>query len=146
MGEYKNIKSAAHNFGHSFQSDMNLDVAEENVRFVPDLIYGAAKAGCTPVVRIDFIQKQVEPTSIDLPAIRAAIDRYAAWLPELLRSQSIEPDMIREATLELHFDFDHPRQSRYEGQRELPSVTSTVVLVDDRGKAHEAHPINWCFE
>lgn len=146
MGKYRNIKSAAHNFGHSFQSDMNVSVVGEHVRFVPDLIYWAAKAGRLPVVRIDFIQKQVEPTSIDLPPIRAAIDRYAAWLPELLESQSIEPDMIREAILELRFDFDHPRQSRYETQRELPSVTCTVVLVDDRGKAHEAHPHNWCLE
>jgi hypothetical protein len=146
MGKYKNIRSVAHNFGHSFLSDMNLTAAEEHARLVPDLIYEAAKAGCTPVVRIDFIQKQVEPTSIDLPAIQAAIERYAAWLPELLRSQSIEPEMICEATLKLHFDFDHPRQSRFEEQRELPSVTCTVVLVDDRGTAHEAHPHNWCLE
>ena len=64
--KYKNIKSVAHNLGHSFLSDMNLAGTWPDIVMVPDVIYQAARASGEPVVRIDFFQGTVEPSAVVL--------------------------------------------------------------------------------
>jgi hypothetical protein len=146
MPKYKNIKSAAHNFGYSFLSDMNYVGSGSAFCYVPEALYTAAKEARARLVRIDFLKQDVEPSSVAIPAVRQSVVNYARWLPKLLESQSISPEMVREARLSPSFDFDHPRQSRYEPTRELPAVTCTVTFTDDRGVVHEALPDKWCFE
>jgi hypothetical protein len=144
MPKYKNIKSVAHNIGHSFLSDMNMLGSGKGYVLVPEEIYFVAKAANEPVVRIDLITAEIEPAAIATPNIRESVEIYTRKLPELLVSQSVEPQMVRSALLELRFDFAHPGVSRSYPEVELPSVACTVSLDDDRGITHEASPKNWC--
>jgi len=144
VAKYKNIKSVAHNIGHSFLSDVNMVGSGRAFAFVPDEIYAVAKAAGEPVVRIDLMTAEIEPPSLATRNIREAAEHYSRTLPDMLASQNVEPQMVRGAYLELRFDFAHPSSSRTNPQTELPNVVCTVSLDDDRGITHEAHPRNWC--
>ena len=144
MGKYKNIKSVAHNIGHSFLSDMNMLGSGRAFVLVPEEIYWVAKAANEATVRIDLITGEVEPPAVATPNVTESAAIYARKLPDLLLSQSVEPQMVRSAFLQLEFDFANPGVSRSEPTLELPNVRCTVVLDDDRGISHEAHPENWC--
>ena len=144
MAKYKNIKSVAHNIGHSFLSDMNMLGSGSGYVLVPEEIYWVAKSANEQKVRIDLMTGEVEPQSVATPNVTESAAIYARRLPELLLSQSVEPSMVRSAFLELEFDFARPGVSRSYPSLELPNVTCTVTLDDDRGISHEAHPTNWC--
>jgi hypothetical protein len=144
MAKYKNIKSVAHNIGHSFLSDMNMLGSGRGFVLVPEEIYWVAKSANEPKIRIDLMTGEVEPQSVATRNITESAAIYARMLPKLLASQSVEPSMVRSAFLELEFDFAHPGVSRSEPSLELPNVTCTVTLDDDRGISHEAYPKNWC--
>jgi hypothetical protein len=144
MAKYKNIKSVAHNIGHSFLSDMNMLGSGRGFVLVPEEIYWVAKSANEPKIRIDLMTGEVEPQSVATRNITESAAIYARMLPKLLASQSVEPSMVRSAFLELEFDFAHTGVSRSEPPLELPNVTCTVTLDDDRGISHEVHPKNWC--
>ena len=144
MAKYKNIKSVAHNIGYSFLSDMNMVSSGKSYAFVPEEIYWTAKAANEPKVRIDLLTGEVAPAALATRNVRRAAANYVRRLPELLRSQSVEPSMVRAASLGLTFDFANPGVSRMEPTLELPNVSCTVSVTDDRGVRHEAHPRHWC--
>jgi hypothetical protein len=138
MPKYKNIKSVAHNIGHSFLSDMNMLRSGKAFVLVPEEIYSLAKAANEAVVEIDLMTGEVRPAAIASPNVLESAEIYSRKLPELLESQSVEPQMVRNALLELRFDFAHPHQSRSYPEVELPNVSCTVSLDDDRGITHQA--------
>jgi hypothetical protein len=144
--KYKNIKSVAHNLGHSFLSDMNLAGTWPAIVMVPDVIYQAARASEASLVRIDFFRGTVEPAAVATDLVREAVGHYARGLPSLLESQSVLPTMVTGAELTLHFDFDASRPARYVVGREVPAVECVVTLTDDRGIVHEGRPSHWCYE
>ena len=144
MAKYKNIKSVAHNIGHSFLSDMNMLGSGKGFVLVPEEIYWVAKAANEARVRIDLMTAEVDPPALATRNIRESAEIYSRKLSQLLQSQSVDPPMVRGAFLELEFDFAHPGVSRSEPSLELPSVACTVTLDDDRGISHQAHPRNWC--
>ncbi len=144
MAKYKNIKSVAHNIGHSFLSDMNMLGSGKGYVMVPDEIYRVAKEAKEPRLRVDLMTGEVEPPTLATKLIRESAELYARKLPALLESQSVEPQMVRSAFLDLTFDLANPRAARYHPHEELPTFECTVTLDDDRGISHSAHPTNWC--
>lgn len=146
MPKYKNIQSAAHNFGYSFLSDTNAVGTGRAYHLVPEMLYAAAREAQAPLVRIDFLLQAIEPARLAIPPLLESIAHYARWLPKLLESQSVAPAMVQQAQMTLNFDFEHPRQSRYDPSRELPSVECVVIFTDDRGVTHKASPDKWCFD
>jgi hypothetical protein len=123
---------------------MNMLASGRAFVLVPEEIYWVAKSANQPRVRIDLITGEVEPPALATPNVTESAAIIARKLPELLASQSVEPQMVRSAFLELEFDFANPGVSRSEPSLELPNVRCTVVLDDDRGISYEAHPKNWC--
>ena len=111
---------------------------------VPEEIYSLAKAANEPVVEIDLLTGEVRPAVVASRNVLETAEIYSRKLPELLESQSVEPQMVRNALLELRFDFAHPHVSRSSPEVELPNVLCTVSLDDDRGITHQAFPKNWC--
>jgi hypothetical protein len=59
MAKYKNIKSVAHNIGHSFLSDMNMLGSGKGYVMVPDEIYRVAKEAKEPRLRVDLMTGEV---------------------------------------------------------------------------------------
>ena len=146
MPKYKNIKSVAHNLGYSFLSDLNYVGTGSQFCYVPELLYETAKSTRSPLIRIDFMARTVEPRSVAIPQVLKAVEHYANWLPKLLESQSVVPAMVRAARMTLTFDFAHPRPSKYDVDKELPNLTCVVSMEDDRGVIHEASPNKWYVE
>jgi hypothetical protein len=143
--KYKNIKSVAHNFGHSFLSDVNLGGTWPDIVMVPDVIYQAARASGQPLVRIDFFRGSVEPSAVATDIVLEAVGHYARGLPKLLESQFVLPAMVTGAELTLRFNFDGSRPARDFPGREVPAVECVVRLTDDRGIVHEGRPAHWCY-
>jgi hypothetical protein len=144
--KYKHIPSAAHNFGHSFLSNMNFVGTGRRYTMVPDAIFRAARIAQAPLVRIDFLRLTIEPKGVATPEVWEAVKNYADWLPKLLASHNVEPESVNEAALALRFDFDASRASLSDPAIEIPSVECVVTFIDNRGRAHEARPENWCYQ
>lgn len=96
-----------------------------------------------PEVRIDFLTGAVEPAALATPPVREAVAHYSRWLPDLLRSQHIDPAVIRSARLTLSFDYDRVRRTRYEPVQEAQEFACRVELTDDRAVVHTAAPDHW---
>ena len=141
--KYKNIKSIAHNLGHSFLSDMNATESRGRYLFVPELLFAAAAAHSVPEVRIDFISREVAPSSVQSPELQESVMHYARMLYRLCHDQNVEERAIRGATLTLAFDYDRVRSTKYQPVREVQEFTCTVEILDDRGVVHRAHPDHW---
>jgi hypothetical protein len=141
--KYKNLKSVAHNLGHSFLSDMNAVGEGSEYVIVPRRLFRAAAAERIPQVRIDFVQQQIEPAAACIPELVEATHVYARWLPRLLESQSIAADAVHEATLTLDFDYLRSRRATYDPEEIIQEFRCTVALRDDRGTEHVGEPSNW---
>jgi hypothetical protein len=148
MARYKVLKSVAHNVGHSFMSLMNF----QEPTFVFEHLFRAAAAAGEPRVRIDLLTGAVLPPAVATPAVQ----RAAAAAPDRLRwlaeAQRVALPQIREATLDVTFDFARSRPWQPDrglvlGARvsapHYATYTCRVRLVDDRGKPYEAEIPEW---
>jgi hypothetical protein len=144
--KYKNIKSVAHNIGHSFLSDMNAVESGGRYTIVPELLFRAAERERVREVRVDLLNGEIQPESVALPEVRGAVGYYVRWLAELLTSQNVLPSAVTGAVLVIQFDYSRRRQARYEPELEIPEFACTVEITDDRGEVHPGHPNNWWYE
>jgi hypothetical protein len=141
--KYKNIKSVAHNLGHSFLSDTNARGEGSRYVIVPEELFRAAARERVPQVRIDFIARTLEPAHLADSELQRAVEHYADWLPELLASQNISPEAVRGARLTLTFDYSRQRSTPYHPERSTQEFVCEVELADDRGIVHRANPDHW---
>ena len=141
--KYKNIKSVAHNLGHSFLSDMNAVGSGSRYVIVPELLFAAAGTDRVPEVRIDFISRSVTPTSVASAEVEESVANYAKMLFRLCHDQNVADHAIRAAVLTLAFDYDRIRRTKYHPIREIQEFTCTVAITDDRGVVHQANPDHW---
>jgi hypothetical protein len=141
--KYKNIKSVAHNLGHSFLSDMNAASVRGEYVFVPQRMFAAAAAAHAEHIAIDFVTGQIAPDAIRSPELHAAVQQYAEILPRLLESQNVSPTAILGARLTIDLDYSRTREARYAPAETIPEFTCIVELTDDRGVVHVGTPTNW---
>ena len=141
--KYKNIKSIAHNLGHSFLSDMNATGSGSRYVIVPELLFASAAQQRVPEVRIDLITREVTPSSVMSPELQESVANYAAMLYRLCHDQNVDDHAIRGAILTIAFDYDRTRRTKYHPIREIQEFSCTVDITDDRGVTHLAHPDHW---
>jgi hypothetical protein len=156
--KYKNLKSVAHNLGHSFLSEMNHVASsgpvpasarfgsETNLAVVPELIYKLAQQSGQVEVRVDFIRKEVAPPVFATPEVLRSVANYATMLHGLLSSQKLSPEAIVSARMTLNFDLGNAQASEGGDAVEIPSVECLVEIEDDRGELHRAQPTKWWRE
>ena len=82
--KYKIIKSAAHNFGHSFVSPMNWSGDDYTMSH---LAREVVERGM-PVLEIDLLSGSSTPQPLLVPPVSAAVAGYLQWFPELLVSNA----------------------------------------------------------
>jgi len=87
--KYKNIRSAIHNFGHSFVSLMNY---VDGV-YVSDLLFDIRAKGHD--VEIDWLENTFAPESEMTPTIRKSIDYWRGDVKRHLASQDVDIDRLR---------------------------------------------------
>lgn len=130
--KYKHIRSAAHNFAHSFSSLMNYHAAD----YVMSHLARAAIASGEPELRVDLLTGHAEPEALLPPAVRESIGWYQARFPHHLQSHNVAVDAIRRATLRVRFDLERRTASAvHPGMDRLP-FESAVEVEDDRGTLH----------
>jgi hypothetical protein len=127
---YKQIKSVAHNYAHSFVSAMNY-VGDD---FVIGHLARAAAASRESELRVDLLTGDAEPAALLMPPVRSSLEWYVPWLDGLLRSHGVEIDALREAAMRVRFDLS---------RLDAPGLTRAMVpyeceveITDDRGIVH----------
>jgi hypothetical protein len=130
--KYKAIKSAAHNYAHSFVSLLNY--GPDN--YVMSYLAHAAAASGEPELRVDLLSGAAEPAPLLTAPVLRSIQGYVQCLPRHLESMNITAGAIRRATLRVRFDLEGRRASvQYLGSVVYP-FESSVEMEDDRGKVH----------
>ena len=113
--KYKVLKSAAHNFSHSFVSYMNYI---DNAPVIDDLLKLARNANGERV-KIQWIPDSAMHHDFT-SRIRKSIASYKEWLPEHLLRAGADIEVIREFSTEI---FLKPNKQ----------VAVQALLIDDRG-------------
>lgn len=137
--KYKVIKSAAHNFGHSFVSAMNYRADD----YVMSHLVRSALATGAAELRVDLHAGTAEPAEL-LPApVRDSVDGYVGWLPALLASHRVASEAIVAGRMAVRLDLG--RASDDVGFRDHVEVPfeCVVALTDDRGRVHEGRTRGW---
>jgi hypothetical protein len=141
--KYKNIKSVAHNLGHSFLSDMNAVDVRGQYTIVPELLFADAARAAVPEVKLDFLARTIEPPLLASPALEASLANYARMLFELCAHQNVDAHAIHSATLSIAFDYSRSRRTPYEPTVAIQEFVCTVSIEDDRRVVHMAKPDHW---
>src|SRR5574342_1345284 len=115
--KYKRIKSAIHNFGHSFVSLMNYVDGEYIIDLLPPLLRDLPGNALT----VRFPAGTLEPDREYPSTLRKSVAYWAASYPDQLRSQGIDPDALVESCLVLSL---------------APGLRCEARAVDDRGDVH----------
>ena len=82
--KYKNIKSAIHNFGHSFISDMNYIDGHFIIHDLSKIHHKSVD------ITIDWLTGEFEPSKMATERIVKSIDCYRSTLKTQLKSQNVE--------------------------------------------------------
>lgn len=143
--KYKNIRSVAHNIGHSFLSDLNTVGRGTSYLIVPELLFRAAEQERVPEVRLNLLTGEVQPATLALPPIQEAVGHYVRRLPELLTRQNVKPSVATAALLTISFDYSRRRQALYRPEVTIPEFACVVAITDDRGQTHLGRPANWWY-
>jgi hypothetical protein len=123
MPKYKVLKSIAHNTGHSFVSAMNW----YDGGFPINHLRAAASTVGVAAVQIDLLRAEITPASLNSRAVRTAVQCAATMFEYQLRVHGWAPPQFERAELRL----------------ELPDQLCEVEIVDDRGKHHIGHVVQW---
>ena len=137
--KYKNLKSVAHNFGHSFTSDMNWAGSDH----VMTLLARAAIATGLTELDVDIRGGTAAPAGLIAPALQDTIAHQPAKLDHLLTTQRADPARVPGARMRLRLDV--ARRSAHPSE---PHITEfpfdcVVELTDDRGAVHRGEVRAW---
>jgi hypothetical protein len=116
--KYKNLKSAAHNFSHSFVSYENYF---DNDHVVDDLRQLARKAGGERI-KFQWIPDSAIDNSLP-PRVQKSIAYYKEWLPKHILNSGADINTIREFRTEIFL-------------KRNKQLAAQAYLTDDRGKEH----------
>jgi hypothetical protein len=146
MGKYKNIKSAIHNWAHSFMSIENFN---DHGYFVKAL-YTAAKAADAQQIEIDVIGETISPKAMNTLEILPYIKGCSANFFSLLSSQNVTEEMLHSSKLLVTYDFDatlkKPPGYHFKSPWKAPEAatySTKVVAIDNRGIEHTAEVPEW---
>jgi len=120
--KYKLIPSFSHNLSHSFMSSMNYFDDDH----VYPYVYAMARAKPGRTVTINWVPS----TTADLFAfpqrVRKSIRAYRKWIPGLMQSHRIQPQMVKALRTEVFVARNFRLYVR-------------AVAVDDRGKEYSQY-------
>lgn len=130
--KYKRIRSAAHNYAHSFTSLMNYGPDS----YVMTHLAHAAFTSGEPELRVDLLSGAAEPAPLLVEPVRRSIGGYVQRFPAYLESMNVSVGAIRRATLRVRFDLERRAESvLYPSSARYP-FESSVEVEDDRGGVH----------
>ena len=132
MARYKTIRSAIHNFAHSFCSTLNYVVDGYGIDHVTSAAHEArASQAVIKWVRDGQVLEpvEVEPREILNSRVRQTLAIYSSRWPGLLRSMDLSLGQFRRIDMRLEFDWSMPYP--------FGPLRLTMEAEDDRGKEYE---------
>lgn len=141
--KYKALKSAAHNFGHSFASGLNWRGND----YVMSHLARAVVASGEVELNVDLLSGRADPAPLLTGPVQESVADYVRRFPDLLRSQRIEPEAVRVATMRIRFQPE--RQVHViEGMGGWTIPFECMVgLTDDHGKVHQGRLVDeWAVD
>ena len=123
MMKYRDLKSIAHNFTHSFVSLMNY--VDEG--YVIDDLLRVARDANGERVSIQWIPDSPPPSSLP-PRVLKSIAHRKTWLPSHVANSGADIAAIREFRTDIYL-------------KPNKQIAVEAYLVDDRGKEHIAKVI-----
>ncbi|ASJ95767.1 hypothetical protein [Shewanella marisflavi] len=146
MAKYKNIKSAIHNWAHSFMSIENFN---DHSYFVKAL-YTAAKAANAQEITINVLAETIAPVSMNTLEILPYIKGIRSSFINILTSQNVSTDMVVSFTLSITYDFNetlkNPPGFIFKSPWKAPEAatySTRATAVDNRGIEHTAEVPEW---
>lgn len=130
--KYKTIKSAAHNFAHSFTSGLNYVGCD----YVMSHLAHAAAASGEPELRADLLQDAAWPAALLVLPVRESLEYYRLWFPGLLDRQRIPRDVVRRAVMRVRLHLEHRTDSAVHPGTWIVPFAAVVEIEDDRGAMH----------
>ena len=129
----KNLKSVIHNFAHSFQA---VDYRISQYPLLIELCSLYKEQGITSI-EVDMLTKVVKPELARKQGIIERIQDYADWLPELCRSQEVNPAIIKELCLAVTAAFDSATVYRSSRNERVVQIETIYSCRDDLGNILE---------
>jgi hypothetical protein len=117
--KYKNLKSFAHNFVHSFVSFTNYF---DDGYVIDDLREAARKPHEGPI-SINWIPETLPNKELLSERVLNSISHFRSWLPEHAKNHEVELEHVREFRLEIYRLSSH-------------QLRIDAVIVDDRSHEH----------
>lgn len=136
--KYKALKSAAHNFGHSFASGLNWYGND----YVMSHLARAVVSSGEVELNVDLLSGRAQPAPLLTAPVQESVAAYVRRLPDLLRSQRIEPAAVRLATMRVRFRPERQvHLTEGMGGWRIP-FECVVSLTDDHGKVHQGRLVD----
>lgn len=101
MVKYKNLKSAAHNWAHSFLSLFNFYA---NTFCIQELLE-CARISKAQVLEIDVLTGKVTPEDLPNSVLKEFLSHIPQRFDEILESQQCSREMLRSVILTIKFDW-----------------------------------------
>lgn len=139
MPTRKTLKSVAHNIGHSMLSLMNYD-GRDGLYYFQKLFNVATETGKTKV-EYDLIKETITPAEYDVPSIR--LRSHFGWLKTAAEAENSSVDFIKSARMTIEFDLSKTSESKRIKGLIYESYVCTVIIIDDKGKEHNAIVPEW---
>lgn len=139
MAKYKTLKSIAHNTAHSYLSLMNYIQGN----YVVEYIFQLAKDNKSPYVKIDILNKAIEPVIFGISPILESLQYLNNSFFSLLSAEHLGREHIKSASIKIEFDLNSIKKSESNPQLELPSYKCISSIEDINGKVHEANVVEW---
>jgi len=141
MGQYKVLKSIAHNLGHSFTSLMNYYY---NDYIMGHLLARARETGLSEL-KLDFIRKTAEPKDLNVPPISESVNNYFESFPDFVQKSGSHLKYISSANMTISYDLNVYRPLDGVLQLTASPYKCYVEIIDDRGKAYTAQFKGWWY-
>jgi hypothetical protein len=133
MARHKTLKSISHNFSHSFISLLN----HVNGDYFMGHLTRQARITNQSALSIDILKKTAQPTELLTNEIKASIDHWNNWFPELVEKGGSSMEFVKSATMKIEFDFRISRPyGGIERCMESPYFCE-IIIIDDRGKEYK---------
>ncbi len=133
MSKYRQIKSVAHNFSHSFTSMMNWYDGD----YMMDRLISIMSRNKIDEIKLDILSTRLEPESINIKEVAYSIKIYCdQFFPGLLKSHGIPANYIKQAILTLRFHFSEIRHYERMCNSIIVPYDCRTEIIDNRGRVY----------
>lgn len=133
MSKYKQIKSVAHDFSHSFTSMMNW---EDRIYVMDRLTSIMSKNGINEI-SLDIIRARLYPEITNTEEIMVSVYHYCkTFFPRLLESHGLSSDYIKSAKMTLRFNFTDIKPQEGDSNTMFVPYKCQTVITDDKNRIH----------